>query len=54
MKTWTKQPWPVMLAIGTFGGDDDELRRRGARGRLEFADVRSSVLGMRRRAMEGV
>ncbi len=49
MKTWTSQPWPVMLVIGTFAPDEnDDLRRHGTRDRLEFEDVRwmeiSSVL----------
>ncbi len=38
VETWTHQPYPVMLVIGTFAEDEDEGRR--GKERLEFADVR--------------
>jgi small GTP-binding protein len=37
VKTWTNQPYPVMLVIGTFSEEDD---RAVGREKLEFADVR--------------
>ena len=35
---WTKQPYPVMLVIGTFAEDTDQPRQ--GKDRLEFAAVR--------------
>lgn len=37
VKTWTNQPYPVMLVIGTF---PEEYERASAGSRLEFSDVR--------------
>jgi small GTP-binding protein len=45
VQTWMRQPYPVMLVIGTFSDEDDQLIGKE---RVEFADVRwmeiSSVL----------
>jgi small GTP-binding protein len=45
VKTWTNQPYPVMLVIGTFPNDDEQAPKNQ---KVEFADVRwmeiSSVL----------
>jgi hypothetical protein len=45
VKTWMKQPYPVMLVIGTFSEVDE---RATGKAKIEFADVRwmeiSSVL----------
>jgi hypothetical protein len=55
VKTWTSQPWPVMLVVGTFASDEDDLRRRGARDRLEFEDVRwMEISSLLQAAGEGV
>ena len=46
VETWMNQPWPVMLVIGTFSGEDE---RAVGKEQVEFAEVRWMEIGRLRK-----